>query len=138
MKNTNRELVGAWMYKGKDDLLFAKAVFKETEFYSQICCLCQQAVEKYIKAVMLAMKGKLTKEDKIHNLNILAKKCESLINLSRFEKELRILTQTYIPARYPAESHIKVFSRDEAKYCIEIAEKITGFIEDKLDREMKE
>lgn len=108
-RNTNKELVNAWIYKGKDDLLFAKASFKETEFYSQICCLCQQAVEKYIKAIILANKGKLSREDKIHNLNILANKSKPFINLSQFEKELRMLTQSYIPARYPAESHIKVF-----------------------------
>ncbi len=41
MKNINRELVNAWTYKGKDDLLFAKAAFRETELYSQICCLRQ-------------------------------------------------------------------------------------------------
>ena len=132
--NTNKELVNAWIYKGKDDLLFAKASFKETEFYSQICCLCQQAVEKYIKAIILANKGKLSREDKIHNLNILANKSKPFINLSQFEKELRMLTQSYIPARYPAESHIKVFFKKEAKDCIEIAEKITGFIEEKLKK----
>lgn len=79
--NADKEIVGAWTRKGKDDLLFAKAAFKETEFYSQICCLCQQAVEKYLKVVLLAINGKITKKDKIHNLNILAKKCGSLIDL---------------------------------------------------------
>ncbi|MCK5122681.1 MAG: HEPN domain-containing protein [Candidatus Pacebacteria bacterium] len=133
-RNINEELVGAWIYKGKDDLLFAKASFKETEFYSQICCLCQQAVEKYIKATILASKGKLSKKDKIHNLNILANKAKSFLDLSQFEKELRMLTQSYIPARYPAESHIKVFSKNEARGCIEIAEKITEFIENKLKK----
>ena len=138
MINTNKELIGAWTYKGRDDLLFAKASFKETEFYSQICCLCQQAVEKYIKAAILAVKGKITKEDKIHNLNILAKKCKSFIDLSQFEKELRILTQAYIPARYPDESHLEVFSRTEAGDCIEIAEEVIEFIEKKLNEKLKE
>ena len=35
MKNINKELASAWIYKGKDDLLFAKAAFKETEFYTR-------------------------------------------------------------------------------------------------------
>ncbi len=134
MKNINKEMLNAWMYKGKDDLLFAKAAFKETEFYSQICCLCQQAVEKYIKAAILSIQGEINKEDKIHNLNILSKKCKPLVDLSQFEKELRILTQSYIPARYPDESHFKVFSKSEAKKCIEIAEKIIGFIKEKLEK----
>ena len=134
MKKINKEMLNAWMYKGKDDLLFAKAAFKETEFYSQICCLCQQAVEKYIKAAILATKGEIAKEDKIHNLNILAKRCKPLADLSRFEKDLRILTQSSIPARYPEESHLEVFSENEAKKCIEIAEKVIGFIEEKLEK----
>jgi len=37
MKNQDLEkrkkLVKAWINKGKDDLLFAKAAFKETQFY---------------------------------------------------------------------------------------------------------
>ena len=134
MKNVDKEFIRNWMYKGKDDLLFAKAAFKETEFYSHICCLCQQAVEKYIKAIILSIEGEITKEDKIHNFNILAKKCKSLVDLSRFNEELRVLTQAYIPARYPNESELKVFSKEEAKYSIEIAEEVINFIETKLKK----
>jgi len=137
MKNVNKQLIKAWMYKGKEDLLFAKASFKETEFYNHICCLCQQAVEKYIKAVIIAKKGEITKKDKIHNLNILAKRCQSIIDLSQFKEELRILTQAYIPARYPDESHLKVFSRQNAKDSIEMAEEIINFIEKKLKEILK-
>ncbi len=138
MKNKiDKELINAWLYKGKEDLLFAKVAFEETNFYSQICCLCQQAVEKYIKAVILAEKGEIAKKDKIHNLNILAKKCKSLIDLSQFNEELRVLTQAYIPARYPDESHFKVFSKEEARESIEVAEKIINFIEEKLNEILK-
>jgi len=57
MKNQNKELIKAWFLKGKDDFLFAQAAFKETEFYDHICCLCQQAVEKYLKGAILLIKG---------------------------------------------------------------------------------
>ncbi|MBA4319673.1 MAG: hypothetical protein C0412_14830 [Flavobacterium sp.] len=137
MKNADKKLINAWLYKGKEDLLFAKVAFKETDFYSQICCLCQQSVEKYIKAVILAEKGEIIKKDKIHNLNILAKKCKSLIDLSYFNEELRVLTQAYIPARYPDESHFKVFSKEEAMESIEIAEKVINFIEEELNKILK-
>lgn len=138
MKNLpHKDLIKAWLHKGRDDLLFAKASFKETEFYDQICCLCQQAVEKYIKAVILVIKGEITKRDKIHNLNILAESCKSLIDLSQFDEELRALTQAYIPARYPDEAHLKAFSKEEAKNSLEIAEKIINFIEEQLREILK-
>lgn len=137
MKKLNKKLIEAWMHKGKDDLLFAKTGLKETKFYDQICCLCQQAVEKYLKAVILTIKGEITKKDKIHNLNLLAKKCKSLIDLSQFDKELRILTQAYIPARYPDEAHLKTFSKKEAKEALKMAEIIINFIEKKLKKILK-
>ncbi|MBI4652733.1 HEPN domain-containing protein [Candidatus Kuenenbacteria bacterium] len=138
MKNlSHKNLIKAWLYKGKDDLLFAKASFKETEFYDQICCLCQQAVEKCIKAIILTIKREITKEDKIHNLNILAKKCKSLIDLSQFDEELRILSETYIPVRYPNEAHLKAFSKKEAKDSIEMTEKIINFIDERLIKILK-
>ena len=132
MQEANKDLIKAWIYKGKDDLLFAKASFEETEFYDQICCLCQQSVEKYIKAVIIAMKGEIDRKEKIHNLNILADKCKTLIDLSQFKEELRMLTQAYIPARYPDECHLNAFSEKEAKDSIESAERIVNFIEEKL------
>jgi len=133
----DKELIKAWMRQGKDDLLFAKTAFEETKFYNHICCLCQQAVEKYLKAIILAGKGKITKKEKIHNLNILAQKCKPLMDLSQFNEELRILTQAYIPARYPDESYFKVFSKKEAKESIEIAKELINFIEEKLKEILK-
>ncbi|MCD6148809.1 HEPN domain-containing protein, partial [bacterium] len=38
----------------------------------------------------------------------------------------------YIPTRYPTDGYIKA-SREEAKHCLEIAEKIIDFIKDKID-----
>jgi len=122
-------LIKPWLEKGKEDLLFAKAALKENKFYSHVCYLSQQAVEKYLKALILLKKGEITKEDKTHNLIYLAKKCKTLIDLSGLEKELRILSQVYIPARYPDEAHLRAFSEKEAKECLEIAEKILNHIE---------
>lgn len=138
MKKEDKRLINAWITKGREDLLFAKAGFEETEFYDQICYLCQQAVEKHIKAVIIAKKGEITKEDKTHNLNILAGKCKDLVDLSSFEKKLRILTEAYIPTRYPDEAHLKAFSKKEAKQSIEIAEEIIDSINEKLIEIYKE
>jgi len=124
-----QDLIRPWLEKGREDLLFAKVALKENKFYSHVCYLSQQAVEKYLKALILLKKGEITKKEKTHNLIYLAQKCKTLIDLSNFEKELRILSQVYIPARYPDEAHLKAFSEKEAKECLEIAKKILTHIE---------
>jgi HEPN domain-containing protein len=56
MKKNNGALTLAkeWFVKAKADLDFAKLGFKETKHYGQICFLCQQAVEKYLKGFLVA------------------------------------------------------------------------------------
>lgn len=138
MKNQiDRELIKAWIDRGNEDLLLAKTILKERNFYDQICWLSQQAVEKHIKAVILAVKGEITKKERIHNLIVLAEKCKPLINLSQFEEELRILTEAYLPARYHDEAYFKAFSKEEAERTIEIAERIINFIKGKLRKILK-
>lgn len=47
-KNSH-QLAQEWFKKAQADIDFAKLGFKETEHYGQVCFLCQQAVEKYLK-----------------------------------------------------------------------------------------
>lgn len=98
MKNKvkNKSIIQSWLIKANDDLAFAKVAFKETEFYDQICFLCQQAVEKYLKAVIVKNTGLLRKEDRTHNLSYLAQLCKEVVDLSEFEEELKTLTEYYI------------------------------------------
>ena len=43
-----------WLGKARSDYLFAEASLKEfSGFYSQICILCHDAVEKYLKTFLL-------------------------------------------------------------------------------------
>ena len=58
-KIKNKKLILGWLKKAEDDLSFAKMAFKETEFYDHVCFLSQQAVEKYLKMVIVASKGEL-------------------------------------------------------------------------------
>lgn len=124
----NKNLIKPWLEKGKEDFLFAKATLKDSKFFSHVCYLAQQAVEKYLKALILLKKGEITKKEKTHNLIYLAQQCKPLIDLSSLEKELRILSQVYIPARYPDEAHLQAFSKKEAKECLEKAERVMNFI----------
>lgn len=131
-KPRNINIISGWIQKAKDDLAFAKDAFADTEYYDHICVLAQQAVEKYLKAVIILEKGLLSKKDRTHNLIYLAGLCKNYeLDLSRFEESLRRLSEAYIPARYPVGNLIK-FTKKEAKECLNDAQEIIDFIKTKL------
>lgn len=131
-KLKNRKVVFGWLQKAEDDFSFAQVAFKETEFYDHVCFLSQQAVEKYLKAIIIVSKRALTKNEKTHNLIFLAKICKPVLNLRKFETNLRKLTNAYIPARYPGNGYVK-FSKKEAGDCLKTAEEVIDFIKKKVD-----
>lgn len=130
----NRKLIQAWILKAKDDFNFAKDTLKETNYYDHVCFLSQQAVEKYLKALIIIFQGELKKEQKTHNLIYLAKilKKYDFDLLSKYSKKLRMLAEAYIPARYPADRYVK-FSKKDAEECFMITEELIDFIENKID-----
>ena len=130
-KIKNKKVIFAWLQKAEDDLNFARRTLKETEFYDHVCYLSQQAVEKYLKAVIIIQKGGITKKERTHNLIYLSQICRK-IELKDFRKDLRMLTEAYIPARYPSNGYTKS-SKEDAQKCLKIAEKVIGFIKSKID-----
>lgn len=131
-KTKNKKVIFGWLRKAEDDLSFAEDTLKDTTYYDHVCFLSQQAVEKYLKAVIIISKGTLTKKEKTHNLIYLAKICKSTLDLKDFESHLRKLTNVYIPARYPSNGYTK-FSKKEAKECFKMAEEVIGFTKSKVD-----
>lgn len=67
-KIKNKRIIFGWLRKAEDDLSFAKRTLEETDFYDHVCYLSQQAVEKYLKAIIIIQKGGITKKEKTHNL----------------------------------------------------------------------
>jgi len=131
-KIKNKKIIFGWLQKAEDDLNFAKRTLKETDFYDHVCYLAQQAVEKYLKVVIIIQTGRLTKKEKTHNLLYLSKICRKTINLVEFREDLRILTEAYIPARYPSNGYEKA-SKEDAKKCLEGAVRVIDFIKNKID-----
>ena len=119
-----------WLERAEDDLKFARVGLKEG-FYSQVCFLSQQAVEKSLKAFLIS-RGVLY--PKTHKLTDLAEACSKLDRrIERFNKDFRILDEFYIPTRYPdaIPGSLKGFSpsKKRAEEALEMAEKIKAFIE---------
>lgn len=131
--NSNKTLIKAWLQKADDDFNFAKRTFEETEYYDHVCFLSEQAAEKYLKAVVLIIKKEIRPQDKTHNLIYLsAIGKEAGLNLDDLEEDLRKLQEAFIPSRYPANGYVK-FTKEEAKECLESAEKIIDSIKEQIN-----
>ena len=85
-----------WLHRAQEDLRFARVGLRE-EFYSQVCFLAQQAVEKTLKGTLVALNRPYPK---IHSLLELAKKIPEL-KLKPWHEKLSILDGYYVPLRYP-------------------------------------
>ncbi|MEK7078470.1 MAG: HEPN domain-containing protein, partial [Patescibacteria group bacterium] len=59
-KLRNINIISGWIQKAEDDLAFAKDAFSDTEYYDHVCVLAEQAVEKYLKAVIILNQGFLS------------------------------------------------------------------------------
>ncbi len=83
-----------WLDKAERDLAAASWNFKG-KFFEESAFLCQQSVEKALKAMLLRKGNKI---EKTHDLVFLAKK----LNLpENFKENLKELTLAYIYSRYP-------------------------------------
>jgi len=131
-KIKNKKMIYGWIKKAEDDFSVAKNLFEETNYYDHVCFFSQQTVEKYLKTIVIILKGNLTKDEKTHNLIYLAQLCKEELNFKKLESGLRKLSNAYIPARYPGDGYIK-FSKKEAKECLKIAEEIIDFIKSEIN-----
>lgn len=84
----------------------------------------QQAVEKYLKAVLIEKAAGLTRTHSVRELAVLL---EGLgVHLSLTEDDIDLLDSIYLPSKYPAFSVLPRFLPDLSvcRQCLGIAEKI--------------
>jgi len=122
----NKERALEWFRIGDEEFKFAKATFREFEaYYPQVCFLCQQTAEKYLKGYLVFTKGKFPK---IHDLSHLLKLCvKTNKKFLTFLSDTETLSQYYIIARYPLPEYPPA-GKTEAKEAIEIASRIMNFV----------
>ena len=87
-----------WIYFAEQDLNFAKSGLKD-KFYSHVCFLSQQTVEKACKAFLIYNNLNYPKTHKIVEIINSDKKLLDL--LKEYIDEIKILDAFYIPTRYP-------------------------------------
>jgi HEPN domain-containing protein len=112
-----------WFERADDDLKFAKIGLKEG-FYSQVCFLSQQIIEKILKGCLVAS-GK--SYPKTHKLVDLYRLCD-LKWLAPFESKLKLIDGFYIPTRYPdaipGTLPTRLANEHDAKEAQSVAEEI--------------
>lgn len=129
MANNSLKLAREWFEKAKADIDFAKIGFKETEHYGQVCFLCQQAAEKYLKGFLVS-KG--IKPPKIHSVATLASKSAKPVKeFKNILPQCKILDRYYIPTRYPVVIGL-TFKKQDAQEALCILSKIINLIEDHI------
>ncbi len=121
----NPNLPQRWFDKAAEDLEVAHLTFDE-EYFSHVCFLSQQVIEKTLKGFLLARNGRYPRS---HNLIELLDLCLPLDDqFSLFRSDFQIIDQYYMPTRYPdsipGSLPSGVPDQKEAKEAMEIAEQI--------------
>lgn len=133
MRDEYKRITDEWLNKADSDLNFAKASFEEfDDFYSQMCILCHDAVEKYLKAYISSYG---IKPERIHDLVVLLNECIKLVkHIEDFrsqEEGCRILNRYYTPLKYP--SHYPMATKEQAREAIEVATNISNLIKNQIE-----
>lgn len=117
---TNEEYVQEWLNKAEKDIKTVE-IMKEFEDLTEIICFhCQQAVEKYLKALLIKNNEEITKT---HNIDYLLNKCLQFDK--EFEKYLGTALSEYaVDTRYPDIRYIP--TKEETEEAIQL---MTNIIE---------
>lgn len=113
-----------WIKYGKNDFKVAKENFNLGNF-PFVCYLCQQTVEKFLKAFLIS-RG--VKPPRTHLLRELIDNCQKIdASFSKFKNYAKKLEEYYIPTRYPIGMGLSHFTKNEAQIALNLAQKIINF-----------
>jgi len=121
-------VVEDWLQRAERDYKTALLLGsdEDSDFFDNACFHCQQAVEKFLKSLIIYYGGRFKK---IHALKPL---CESARNLGvpvgevLSEEDIRMLDGFYTGCRYPGDASPRY---EDAAEAIGIVEKVKRFVE---------
>jgi HEPN domain-containing protein len=122
--SANDELLKAWIEKADHDLGTAKLIFLHIpDYFDTVAFHCQQAVEKYLKAILVYYEIDFQRtHNLIYLLELLAKKIE--IEEDRFDKAI-LLNGFSVQIRYPDKTIF--LSNQELETAIGISDEFRSF-----------
>ena len=118
-----------WQKKAREDRQLAHALAHSVDFGSRypshICFLCQQCIEKYLKALLVAAGYE---PSRTHDLENLLRECLLLCStLAPFKDQLGWLTPFAAEMRYPHEDSVPVA---DAKRGLKQAEEVERIVQE--------
>lgn len=121
-------IVNEWIDKANKDLSIAQEDIKKPERSEYVAFNCQQAVEKYLKAYIIANNLDFRKT---HDLVALLKICvQKDKTFSNFKALVEDLNPLYLETRYP--EFIYLITQERVKKALATAQKIAQFVISKL------
>ena len=120
-----REEACRWLGQANNDLSFARVGLREG-YYAKSCFLAQQAAQKVLKAVRYARGDRVVLGHSVWDqLRVLA---SDFPKLAIHQDSARQLDLLYVPTRYPnslpAGAPFEVFSAEQAKGAVELANRV--------------
>lgn len=121
-------IVNEWIDKANKDLSIAQEDIKKTERSEYVAFNYQQAVEKFLKAYIIANNLEFRKtHDLVAILKICAQKDKTF---SQFKALVEDLNPLYIESRYP--EFVGLITHERAKKALATTEEIARFVKSKL------
>ncbi len=119
------DYVEKWLFRADEDVAVIDALIQSDPqaYGSTICFHAQQAVEKYLKA-LLACKG--VDFPKTHDVDFLLAECRKVTSGELDPIDLKSLTDFGVSVRYPDDFFVPEPS--ETKYYAEVARRIQGIV----------
>lgn len=119
-----------WVQRSQDDIRAAKVLLEKRILPWIICFHCQQAVEKYLKAVQVVY---LKNYEKEHDLVKLAKTVSQIIDLDSLLLDLSFLSAFYIAGRYPTVQETTITVK-RAEEVFNLTKKVLKVLKDNLNK----
>jgi HEPN domain-containing protein len=120
-EEVKRELVRQWLAKADEDLETAKFLFaSERSFFPAICFHCQQAAEKYFKALLTWQQIEFPKT---HDLGLLLSLIASTDSyLASSLAEVATLNPYGVDIRYPGD--VPEITGEDAEEAMRLADRV--------------
>ncbi len=119
----------SWLGRALDDLKWSRHNI-EGSFYREACFTCQQAVEKALKAYLLAQGVPIRRT---HSLVRLLGECVSFDgDFRRYLPTCETLADYYAPTRYPDVAPSAEFTPKRAEAALAMASELVSFIDAKI------
>lgn len=129
MNKATIEFIKQWLAKANEDLLVVNRLTdNEIIATSSVCFHCQQAVEKFLKAYLIANGVDI---HKTHNIEFLLTECSD-IDKDFANIDPKELSDFGVDVRYPGDMYIP--DKEETLEYKKLAYEIKDFVENKIHK----